>query len=211
MNVLVNDGLTVDSSATMSFKLIVPFKELPKAQEDTELKDLGLGQSDCKLGSILGDNVMIGGVMEREAELATRASSYFVSPLKKAGYCIDTNQGCYAVYCDNDENVDVSGKSEFQGVSSQTGFILQWNDKCNYVSYSGKKISLDLDNKMEHAVSAMNSIFSQNSSLGKNTRAVLFGNNIIILLDNDAVNLSSLTIDNISVDFVDENKKKGLF
>ena len=208
MNVLVNDGLTVDSSATMSFKLIVPFKELPKAQEDTELKDLGLGQSDCKLGSILGDNVMIGGVMEREAELATRASSYFVSPLKKAGYCIDTNQGCYAVYCDNDENVDVSGKSEFQGVSSQTGFILQWNDKCNYVSYSGKKISLDLDNKMEHAVSAMNSIFSQNSSLGKNTRAVLFGNNIIILLDNDAVNLSSLTIDNISVDFVDENKKK---
>ncbi len=208
LNILVNDGIKVSSSATMSFKLVVPLKEIPKAQENTELNDLGLGQSDCKLGSILGDNVMIGGVMEREAELATRASSYFVSPLKKAGYCIDTNQGCYAVYCDNNENVDVSGKSEFQGVMSQIGFILQWNDKCNYISYSGKKISLDSDNKKDHAVSAMNSIFSQDSSLGKNTRAVLFDNNIIILLDNDAVNLSSLTIDNISTNFVDSNKKK---
>ena len=208
LNILVNDGIKVSSSATMSFKLVVPLKEIPKAQENTELNDLGLGQSDCKLGSILGDNVMIGGVMEREAELATRASSYFVSPLKKAGYCIDTNQGCYAVYCDNNENVDVSEKSEFQGVMSQIGFILQWNDKCNYISYSGKKISLDSDNKKDHAVSAMNSIFSQDSSLGKNTRAVLFDNNIIILLDNDAVNLSSLTIDNISTNFVDSNKKK---
>ncbi|MDY6263115.1 MAG: calcium-binding protein [Fibrobacter sp.] len=207
MNVLVNDGLTVDSSATMSFKLIVPFKELPKAQEESELKDFDIGENDAKLGFVLGDNALIGSKIKRKYDLRTRASSFFTSAHKKADYCVNADQQTYAIYCECCDDIDVSNKEELYGVNAQIGFVVPWNYMFKSISYSGKKINLDSEKTQEHAVSALNSLFAQDSNLG-NTRAEFFDNYIVILLDNDSTNLAGLKFDSFTLNVDDSNKKK---
>lgn len=216
LDVYVNGGVNIKSSASMSFNLVVPFAESSKAETDTELIEIGLDGDDSQIGSMLGDKAIIGSCMNRMYEgytLNNRASSV----AGKDGYCLyqslDKSHVYYAVYCDNDDskNIDVSGLAEFQEVKVQRGFVLNWNTKCKQIFYSGKRVHVE---SLEEAVDALNVIFSNNSNFGENTRAIAFNHNIVVLFDGTPEQMTylnkgeNLNIDEVSEDYDEDNLKK---
>ena len=216
LDVYVNGGVNIKSSASMSFNLVVPFAESSKAETDTELLEIGLDGDDSQIGSMLGDKAIIGSCMNRMYEgytLNNRASSV----AGKDGYCLyqslDKSHVYYAVYCVNDDskNIDVSGLAEFQDAKCQKGFVLNWNTKCKQIFYSGKRVHVE---SLEEAVDALNVIFSNNSNFGENTRAIAFNHNIVVLFDGTPEQMTylnkgeNLNIDEVSEDYDEDNLKK---
>lgn len=190
IDVLVNSAVLVNSSANLAFDLVVPLKDSSKASENSTLKEIGLDCDEFQLGSVIGANTVVANrKMDKIFEgsfLNARAASCFVTKADNskevADYCVNSEQHVYAVYCDNDDslNIDLSGRDEFKDVKCQTGFVVAWDNKCKKLEYGSKNIVID---SLTDAVSALNSIFAGDSQFGSNIKALEFDNSIIILFD----------------------------
>lgn len=221
INVRVNDDVTVESTATLSFDLIVPQIESVKAEGGNTLEDIGISGDSYQLGSIIGANAAIGGVIHHwlyTAGLNILAGAYHeknqTGGIVSANYCTNNEQGIYAVYCDSKKEIDLDNCSkEMEGVAPKTGFVLQWNSACTKLTYGNKTIVV---NGKAQLVDALNSIFAQDEQFGDGTQAIEFDNQVVILYADDSSkmgylnNTSVLKIDKINTKF-EESELKNIW
>ena len=211
VEVLEIPSVSVKSTATLSFQLIVPFVDSEKAENTSELHKLGLGQYDEQLGSIIGANAIIAEKMEHHYGGKSDLSAYAEDIKNKCGRqlvsCVNADTCSYVLYCnsvfDSSNELDFSKYPELNGVTPSNGFVIKWNSgaskaKIKYTNLNPGTIDFVAKDIGELA-SLLTSVFgrSKNDEV-KNVRVVALNNEYLaVLLDSN----ESSTITSVCDDF----------
>ncbi len=199
VKVLENSTVSVNSSATLDFTLVVPLAGSSKATSSSTLKDISLPDDELLLGSAVGTNLLIAGNrMNFDYGNSTTMNDFVASKAAGKSYCYDTDTGVYALYSDYTQNA-----SEIENLTSYVGYVFSQNTTLSdnsTICYGDKKITLEKAD-FEHVASVLNSLFDSVQDFGTSPRAYAVGNTVYVLykkienVNNDtASNIGKITI-----------------
>ena len=164
--VLENKSVTLQSSATLEFSLVIPFADAEKAKADNKLYELSLDKDNDKMATIIGSKALVANEMlpnygsySNLKDYANGVENNFANHYSYAadlgiGCCTDASNYSYALYINagssisslkeaGDDDVanevtkfDPSNMIEFNGVSPSQGFVVKWVDSYAKVKYT---------------------------------------------------------------------------
>ena len=164
--VLENKSVTLQSSATLEFSLVIPFAVAEKAKADSKLYELSLDKDNDKMATIIGSKALVANEMlpnygsySNLKDYANGVKNNFANHYSYAadlgiGCCTDASNYSYALYINagssisslkeaGDDDVanevtkfDPSNMIEFNGVSPSQGFVVKWVDSYAKVKYT---------------------------------------------------------------------------
>lgn len=230
--VVENKSVEVESSATLSFNLLIPFVDSEKAKWDSSLYQLGLGETNNQLASVIGAKALVGEKMDYDyaglGDLGSYAKKVYDScrqyynadgrGLSNFAYCTDSSNVAYALYFDKNstsavlnENVtdaslkfDPTKLNEFKGVSAGCGLVIQWQSTYKSVAYN----NVDLKKKERSVVadaeySATESAASALNALFAQSKNDLVKDAHVVAFDGYLVILINSNAEDICKDFAD--------
>lgn len=208
VEVLENKTVKVQSTATLSFDLIIPFKKTEMADADSKLYELGLDNTNDQLGAVIGANALVAAnAMEHFYWGGKDLTEYTDKILKISGMpsgvsaCLNSKDTSYALYYDltssaatlnfsEGNKFDPTGLAEFNGAVASKCVVFKWTDNYTSIQYKNvdtkskvRKIDASKSTKIESAASILNSLFAQSTEdCAKGLKAVAFNDCIVILL-----------------------------
>ncbi|WP_407449755.1 hypothetical protein [Fibrobacter sp.] len=213
IDVVVNDSVKVESSATLVFDLVVPLVEYPPVELDNTLEDIGI-EGTKKLESIICGNVVYGSDVAYDdfggAGLSNHVTNEVVVSLKSenpsAAFFGIVGASNYAIYTTNTiKDTIPEDYPELRNTSWKSGYVVNMSGiSCTKVSYSGKELKVhDKD-----VVTALNSLFAQYTdfdgarAVGIQDPAAANGFRAIVILFGDKTKedeVKKITIDGTSI------------
>lgn len=213
IDVVVNDSVKVESSATLVFDLVVPLVEYPPVELDNTLEDIGI-EGTKKLESILCGNVVYGSDVAYDdfggAGLSNHVTNKVMVSLKSenpsAAFFGIVGTSNYAIYTTNTiKDTIPEDYPELRNTSWKSGYVVNMSGiSCTKVSYSGKELKVhDKD-----VVTALNSLFAQYTdfdgarAVGIQDAAAANGFRAIVILFGDKTKedeVKKITIDGTSI------------
>ena len=210
--VLENESVTVESSATLKFKLVIPFVDSERAVYDSKLYEMGLDKTNDQFGTVIGAKALVADKMDRYYGGKDSFGDYVKYVVSESGKFGEVVEGClnkgnerYALYYDLDSGIanlglsveDVDWKfnpntiAEFSGSVANKCVVIKWDDeykKINYEKYSSRSKDRDIvgdspEERVDSAVSTLNALFAQSDIEAlKDLKAIAFDDCIVILL-----------------------------
>ena len=187
-------SVKVNSEATLSFQLLVPFVESEKAKSTSELDKLGLGQYDEQLGSIIGAKAIVAEKMGHHYGGWSNLSAYADYVKGQCGNrftsCVNAETCSYVLYSASSSAVqlDLSKYPEFAGVTPSNGFVIKWNAsadkvKISYDNIPNQRTADFVAKNIEELASLLTSVLgrSKNDDV-KNIRVVALNNEYLAVL-----------------------------
>lgn len=157
VEVLENKTVTVQSTASLSFDLVIPFKKTEMANANSKLYEMGLDKTDDQLATVIGAKALVASnAMDHYYWKGENLEEYSKEILRLSGMpsgasaCLDLEGSSYALYYDLNSSAatlnftegkkfDPTSIPEFRGSVANKCYVLKWSDNYEKIIYENVK------------------------------------------------------------------------